>query len=368
MFKYDVHVAIVGGGPAGATAARVLGRASVETVLIERNPDNEKPCGGGLISTAFDEFEIPQSLITKEVHSLEIISPKGAMQEIDLEGAYVSIINRREFDKALRQEAQRAGVDVITGTVTGVSVDRGGVALRINSQGWQRTLRARYVIAADGVNSTVRRAVTGTSPSRIFTTHEVIPDRGVTKCRFQFGKLYAPGFYAWIFPHHNGISVGTGTVDTAAAGLCLDNFIKDSGIKTVGKRRGYFIPVWDGSAYYKSGVFFVGDAAGQVLPVTYEGICYAMKSAKLAAEAIINDRPKNYKKHWQSKYRKHFILMRALQSYFLQSDEAAEELVSIHGRADIREASMGLWTQKTISLKEITTLTTKLLKRYFFGN
>ncbi|MBF0521202.1 MAG: hypothetical protein HQK92_15940, partial [Nitrospirae bacterium] len=200
-----------------------------------------------------------------------------------------------------------------------------------------------------------------------FTAHEIIQGESIPACRFQFGRHYAPEFYAWIFPHSNGISAGTGTIDTSAVNRHLDNFIKDSGFNKTGKRRGYFIPVWDGGVYYKNGIFFVGDAAGQVLPMTYEGIYYAMKSAKLAADAIINNKPNNYKKHWQSKYKKHFILMRALQNYFLKTDEAAEKLVSIHSRADVREASLGLWIQKNMKLKELTILTTKLLKRYLFS-
>ncbi|QWR76870.1 geranylgeranyl reductase family protein [Candidatus Magnetomonas plexicatena] len=367
MNRYDVHAAIVGGGPAGATAARILGLASVETVLIERNPDNDKPCGGGLISTAFKDFDIPKSLIKHKVHSLEIVSPNGVVQEIDLDGTFLSIINRREFDKTLRLEAQSTGASVITGQVTGVSFNKGVILLKISHNGNETILRAKYVIAADGVNSFMRKAVTGTFPKRVFTAHEIIQGGSVPACRFQFGGQYAPEFYAWVFPHSDGISVGTGTKDTTSVNRYLDNFIKDSGFEKTSKRRGYFIPVWDGGIYYKSGVFFVGDSAGQVLPMTYEGIYYAMKSAKLAADAIIHNKPNNYKKHWQSKYKKHFILMRALQNYFLKTDETAEKLVSLHNRADVREASLGLWTQKNMKLKELTTLTTKLLKRYLFS-
>jgi geranylgeranyl reductase len=97
--------------------------------------------------------------------------------------------------------------------------------------------------------------------------------------------------------------------------------------------------------YYNKGVYFVGDAAGMVLPFTYEGIYYAMRSAEFAAEAVLKDNPALYRKLWQETYMRRYLLMRTLQRYFLKNETRMERLVSLYGHSHIQEASMRLWTQ-----------------------
>lgn len=61
--RYDV--AVIGGGPSGAIAAAVLAKAGISAVLIERNLDNVKPCGGAIPLGLIEEFDIPADLVEK---------------------------------------------------------------------------------------------------------------------------------------------------------------------------------------------------------------------------------------------------------------------------------------------------------------
>jgi geranylgeranyl reductase len=362
----DVDIAVVGGGPAGATAARLLSRSKRETVLIERDLKNEKPCGGGLLSKAFTEFDIPPGLIGKKAESIRVVSPKGNTHDISLGGAFLGIVHRGEFDAALRRAAVDEGAGLIEGTFTDIRPGDGFMTLAIMTAAGETRLKARHVIAADGVNSRVVRRMFGRFPGRLYTAHEIHGTEGkggMNRCEFRFAVVTPPGFYSWIFPHKDGISVGTGSEHTAEVDASLDGLLRADGLKPNGRRRGYFIPVWDGALYYRAGVYFVGDAAGMVLPFTYEGIYYAMRSAELAVAALLKGKPGLYKKHWQDKYRRRYLLMRALQRYFLKNGDRMEKLVSLYGHPHIREASMRLWTQDDVKINLIGGFSA-LIKKY----
>jgi geranylgeranyl reductase len=108
----------------------------------------------------------------------------------------------------------------------------------------------------------------------------------------------------------------------------------------------YRIPIKRRESLDYGNVLFLGDAAGLVMPLSYEGIYYAMKSGQMAAEAIIAGRPLLYEKTWKRKYTKRFYLMQRLKEHFLKNDENAEHLVELHRRKDIQKASMRLWLEK----------------------
>ena len=77
--RYDV--AVIGGGPSGAIAAAVLATAGISTVLIERNLENIKPCGGAIPLGLIEEFQIPDELIEKKLSSMRARSPKGRVKK-----------------------------------------------------------------------------------------------------------------------------------------------------------------------------------------------------------------------------------------------------------------------------------------------
>ncbi|MBF0553992.1 MAG: geranylgeranyl reductase family protein [Nitrospirae bacterium] len=368
----DVDIAVIGGGPAGATAARLLSRANRETILIERDLKNIKPCGGGLIGKAFTAFDIPLSLIKKKVESIRIVSPKGNTHDISMNPAFLAIVHREEVDEAQRKAAAAEGAGIIEGTFIDIRHGDKSSVLRIKTAAGETQLKTRHVIAADGVNSMVVKRMFGKFPRRIYTAHEIHSLDGYEDdfllqriCEFRFGSVTPQGFYSWIFPHRDGISIGTGSEHAGEVDAYLDSLLRARGFINGpnGHRRGYFIPVWDGELYYKNGVYFVGDAAGMVLPFTYEGIYYAMRSAEFAVAAVLKNKPGLYKKLWQEKYKKRYLVMRALQRYFLRNDDRMEKLVSLYGHPHIREASMRLWTQDDVKINLIGGFSA-LIKKY----
>jgi geranylgeranyl diphosphate/geranylgeranyl-bacteriochlorophyllide a reductase len=343
-------VLIVGGGPAGATAAKVLAAHKVEVILLERNLSFSKPCGGGLTLSAFDEFSLPKTLIEKEVRSIKLISPSGEDAVIGLGKSGIAIVQRKKFDAVLREKALEEGSRLIEGEFTAIA---GKQLYRIEAlTGDEKSeITAEYIIAADGVNSQVRKVLGFGQTKSLFAISEYIPGLQNEVCEFWFGSAHAPGYYSWVFPAHEGIALGTGFTVSGELQNLFEKFKIRKGIKIEGLRRIYRIPLWKGDLYQSGRVLFAGDAAGQVLPLTYEGIYYAMKSGELAAQAILNGKANEYKQMWISRFQKKFLLMDKLRAYFLKNNTSAERLVALHKRPEIQQASLRLWLMKDSSEK-----------------
>ncbi len=359
----SAHVLIIGGGPAGSTAARILAEQRREVILIERDPAHSKPCGGGIAANALAEFGIPPRVVRREVDTIRLVSPSGKQVDIPLDGHRLAIVDRREFDGALRARAAERGATILEadflslecGTLNRSTVSIGGSLREIVSE---------FVIAADGVNSRARTSM-GIPPVRsLYTASAILPARSADHCEFWFGSSHAPRSYSWVFPTGEGCSVGTGAREPRDVALLLEKFLERKGLPPPAKRRMYRIPVWSGDLYNIRHVLFAGDSAGQVLPMTYEGIYYAMKAGELAAEAIREGKVENYQKRWKARFGKRFTLMEKLGQFFLKDDASAEKLVELHARPDVQSASLRLWIGKDTrqrSLREYVSLFRKFL-------
>lgn len=345
---------MIGGGPAGATAAACLAERGLDVILLEKNPSFVKPCGGGLSLSAFDKLHIPETVIRKKVNGIRIVSPKGKTLDIDLKGGGLAIVQRGDFDRVLRKKAEDRGARVIKGEFLTILDDR-KCRVEANLDGKKYVVSSEYIIASDGVNSKVRAALGIRSSPSLFTISEQIKDLNVDSCEFWFGSSHAPFSYSWVFPSTEGISAGTGCFMAGTINALFEKFKARRGITGTGQQWVYRVPLWKGDLYNKNMVIFAGDSAGQVLPLTYEGIYYAMRAGELAAMAILEESVDNYRKKWQARFQKRFSLMAKLGNYFLKDDASAEKLVSLHRRPEIQKASLRLWLGKDSSRKGLAS-------------
>jgi len=357
------NVLVVGGGPAGTTAARFLAENGIDVILLERNLSFIKPCSGGMPKSAFEEFHIPGTIIRKEVDHIKLISPQDKEIHISLKGGKIAIVTRGEFDSFLRHLAHKKGAQVLEGACMQIVQDK-LYRTEVNVGTEKTHIVSEYIIAADGVNSRVR-TILGIKPCQaVFTVSEQINEPLTEYCEFWFGSNHAPGFYSWIFPTACGSSLGTGTLEQGNTNLLIERFKKRRNIREEGQKRVYRIPLWKGDIYNRGRILFAGDSAGQVLPFTFEGIYYAMKAGYLAAQAIIENKAEQYKRLWKERFQKRFAMMDKLKNFFFKDDASAEKMVALHRRQDVQEVSMMLWLQKDSSgpgLKEYIKLFRKFL-------
>jgi geranylgeranyl reductase family protein len=325
MKDIDAEVIIIGAGPAGSTAAQVLGSAGISTLLLDRAQfPRRKPCGGGLpsgVEQLFD-FEVPEPDHVAPHHRRYFDFGREATIR---DRQPLMMVDRQEFDNQLLEQAiAHPTVEFRGGTnirEVSASEDDVRVATRDGEE-----LRARYLIGADGANSIVARSlglVSDDKPAVALDIEIRVPDviyeQHKDYATFHFGVIDAG--YAWIFPKNDVLSCGIGSwTGEAKLQQQLDDFLERAfpGVDyEVLYRAGQALPLYS-TARKSTGprTLLVGDAAGMVDPVFGEGIRYAMLSGRFAAESIIasnNDDPddlatKRYeaaaKKHWGERFRK----------------------------------------------------------------
>ena len=95
---------VVGGGPAGATAAADLARLGRSVLLLDR-AGRIKPCGGAIPPVLVREFGIPEHLIVARATGARVVAPSEKHAHMPIEGGYVGMVDREVFDEWLRERA-----------------------------------------------------------------------------------------------------------------------------------------------------------------------------------------------------------------------------------------------------------------------
>jgi len=354
--RYDV--AVIGGGPSGAIAAAVLATAGISTVLIERNLENIKPCGGAIPLGLIEEFNIPDELIEKKLTSMRARSPKGRIIEMQMPNGYVGMVRREKFDRYLRSEAERAGAVVVEGLVK--SIANSGDGFVINTlHDKVAPIRARKIIGADGANS--KTATDLHFPPNNLKVMAMQQRFKYTPAIEQFSDTVeiwfdgevSPDFYGWIFPKADHLAIGTGTEGMHKNVKILQKrFIEKIGITDEPiLDEAAQIPMKPRKSFTQEKAILVGDAAGLVTPANGEGIFFAMQSGKLGAEAMIKHLNykaplKDYEKEFRKLYSPIFFGLEVLQSVYYRNNRLRESFVAICADDDVQRITFDSYLYK----------------------
>jgi geranylgeranyl diphosphate/geranylgeranyl-bacteriochlorophyllide a reductase len=359
-------IVVVGGGPAGATAAQMTANAGKRVLLIDR-AGRIKPCGGAIPPRLIRDYKIPAQLIVARIDAARIVSPTGRLAHMPVDGSYVGMVDRADFDEYLRERASKSGATRATGTYAKSTRDEDGT-LRIHYElkdGSQASARTKLAIGADGALSKLGRDhIKGADKTKlVFAYHEIVERPAETesysadRCDVYYNAKYSPDFYAWVFPHGKTASIGTGSAHKgfalreAVAKLRLDAGL--AGSKTI-RKEGAPIPLkplkrWDNGR----DVLLAGDAAGVVAPASGEGIYYAMLGGELAADTALEFlRTSDVRVLAQARkrfMRAHGMIFRVLsvmQHFWYGSDKRRERFVSMCRDKDVQRLTWAAYTEK----------------------
>lgn len=370
-------VIIVGGGPAGSTAAQKLAAEGWSVILLDK-AGRIKPCGGAVPPKLIRDYQIPSQQIVARVKGARIVSPSGRVVDMPIEEGYVGMVDRDQFDEYLRDRAATEGAIRHTGKL--IKIDRAlwrinGTETPIIGAGFvgkdkqKQIVWAKRLIGADGALSTVRRlgAPELGTPKSVFAYHEVIEapandgcDRPyqADRCDIHYTGELSPDFYSWVFPHGNSVSVGTGT---AKKGFSLRGAVEDLRAREKLDTRtirceGAPIPMqplkrWDNGR----DILLTGDAAGVVAPASGEGIYYAMLSGEFAAEAVADSltrqSPKLMKQaraRFMKEHGRVFWILGIMQRFWYGSDKMRERFTSMCADEDVQRLTWQAYMEKKL--------------------
>lgn len=292
---YDAVV--VGGGPAGASAAHALAQGAARVLLLEKaSIPRYKPCGGGITARARAASPLLAGFAPETEASSIHLSSDDSPISCTLPTP-VSMTMRSDFDAYLVRRAVAAGATLRDGVaLSGLEAEGASLRLRVGRD----CVLARYVVGADGANGITGR-LAGFSPCRAYATAievEVgVPDAACARYRdtalFDFQSV--PGGYAWIFGKDGQLSTGVGTFSARGATdlrPSLARFLAthpDLRGGEVRLQRGHRIPLAGGRTSRRHGrVLLAGDAAALADPLTGEGIGYALASGRRAGATILD--------------------------------------------------------------------------------
>ena len=292
--RTDWDAIVIGGGPAGSTAARYAAEGGAEVLVIDGRDPIGSPLQCGELVPSNDEMRrlcpdvpdiddllrTPEHAISLRTTEMHLVPPSGKPLRYPFEGV---VLDRVAHDKDLVELARSCGTEYLVGTRV-AEIDSNTVTL---SDGSQYT--AKVIIGAGGHNDPLRKSHWDVDSLNIPVKFVLMDGMFGDALELHFGSV-APGGYAWAFPKNGGANIGLGIQRGLAKGRSLNLYSEDFFSRFDGKitfRGAGSLPM-SGTIpkFVKGNHILVGDSAGMVLPSNGAGITIAMIGGRIAGQVV----------------------------------------------------------------------------------
>ncbi|MBU1853385.1 MAG: NAD(P)/FAD-dependent oxidoreductase [Candidatus Omnitrophica bacterium] len=301
--KNEWDVIVIGAGPAGSTASRIIAEAGIDVLMIEKDkePGLHNPCAGGMPYALAQKLGLDSRIIEKEIYGCVLHFNSYEKRLYRRYPLFVTVY-RKVFDRFLADQAVTAGASLFLSTrVYDVKMRHTAIEVFIEDLTTERKIQvnSKLVVFADGVNTLAMRTFGVGFKKRpdntcLALTYELDCQNNFSDMVEIFFNSYdIPWGYYWIFPKKDRLNVGVGcTCSKVKRNLkvCLEEFIKNHHLLRHRKKMRFtagLIPISLARRTSCDSCFIVGDAAGMVNPLTGGGLVYAVKSGELAASTCI---------------------------------------------------------------------------------
>ena len=361
MFTNNYDVIIIGAGPIGSYLSYLLSSSQKKVLVLDKkaSPGQNVCCTGIISKECYEMFPKNLDISAKTANSAVFISSSGQVVRFWRNEDIAFIIDRIYLEQSLVQNSKSVGTEYQFNTlVEGIDYSPESIhVVTSNNKARKTDIESKTVIIANGFGS---KLVANLGLGRIkhfwIGTQVEIEGQKIKEIEIFLDKSMAPKGFAWLVPTHEGKGLA-GLLTDRQPGLRICQFIsflKSCGKITAvsGEPRYAPIPLKPLTKTYADRMLVVGEAAGQVKPITGGGIYYGILCAQIAADILCKafkvgdfsaEFLSQYQKQWHKKLLRELTIGGFAQRLFANlTDKQIDYLFNIIRKKQIPEFIAGI--------------------------
>jgi geranylgeranyl reductase family protein len=284
-FRYDV--AVVGAGTSGAVAAREAAKTGARTVLLDQHPPSQgrTVCAGLVSPRTLEILGVGSDVVLRSIRGATVHGPEGVDLHLRSDDVKGVVVDRSAVREQLLAAVEAAGADLrAPAHVTSAARGR----LQVEGSDGPYAIEAAVIVGAEGPRSVTAHGFGLPAPDPILPSIQVtvpaVPARD-DEVEIFLGTAVAPGFFAWAVPAEpDRIRVGLACLPSASPTALLTHLLEARFPDLAPQEHEpavALLPLGPTASTTADGALLVGDAAGQVKPLSGGGICTGARCASL---------------------------------------------------------------------------------------
>ena len=283
-------IVVIGGGPAGTISAGLLAKDH-DVVVVENHDVSGTPtqCAGLITQDVIDMSGVAPDILNR-IYGANVFFPNGNVLEVRSKSAKAVLIDREDLDRKLAEKAVDSGADILYGkSYEGHRVLQNGVSATVDGE----EIMAKIMVGADGQGSKTAMSIPGNGPKEyIYGIQADIRGRKEESdiMDLRIGSEFAPGFFSWEIPFGDFTRIGLCVSEAGSPNDYLKRLLKKTSLQDSEIIRKYSgkIPLGGRKRTFGDRLVLIGDAAGQVKPISGGGLYPIMKAAPHLKDTVSN--------------------------------------------------------------------------------